>query len=130
MATGYRVFRRGSGQFLYEWGYAANDVDGSPTGMTAGQSGDIAEIGHLPDKTVQATGTIGTVTTIDFRGGNIKNAANLTNLKDLGGTAINLVPLNGNAGVRENPGFFSPVIGSGSGATIIVRAYCRRGRVT
>lgn len=120
------------GQFLYEWGYAAADADGAPTGMAGGETGEIREIGHLADKTVIANtigaGAIGTTATIDFRGGNIADATKMGNLNDLGGTAVNLVPINTNKGIRENPSHYAPVLGAGTAAGIVIRAFCRRPR--
>ncbi len=89
--------------------------------LGAGDTGAPLNISKYPDKTVQITGTFGSVT---LRGSNKENPNDATagdwfNLTDPQGNAITLSAAGGEL-IAENPLWISPITTGGSGYVITI----------
>ena len=89
--------------------------------LGAGDTGKPVRLASYPDRTVQITGTFGSVT---LRGSNKPNpddavAGDWFNLTDPQGNAITLTAAGGEL-IAENPMWVSPITTGGSGYTVTV----------
>ena len=92
--------------------------------MAAGDEGQNIEIGAYADKTIQFIGTLGTSLGV-CEGSN--DGTNFHTLNDLDGAAISL-SVGGLVGVRENPRYIRPRIGSGNATGMKVVIFAKRTR--
>lgn len=99
-------------------------------GMAGGDTGEPVQVGLFGDKSVQASGTIGTTTMLHLQGTNEVDGAGLpinwAALNKPDGTPINLVGLPDLEQVLEVSRFIRPSVGAGTASGIKVSVYGRK----